>query len=258
MSLQEVQPQPLTSIDDIPTPRPNWILRYALKIQKYSAYTFSTFVGIHFTSVILTPIYPKHIAPQIFEIARAIYHGIPMFETVGIIGAGIAHVLAGITVRIVRPKRKRGPAEEDVLIGLGGITSLVGLGYRKSIISSLFPSLSPLLLLGYLLIPLLGYHFYKFRYAPMMVDGDLSLLTMEYVAMYARTLMNKTAIWGLLVTANYHFVAGWMRFQHKFSKRWRKLAYAMWFGLTALGVVSVGMQSVPSGFLERRFSEYLG
>lgn len=57
--------------------------------QKYSAYSFISFLGIHATSVILVPILPidQLIKDEVFAMAKEVYQSVPLYEPICIIGS---------------------------------------------------------------------------------------------------------------------------------------------------------------------------
>lgn len=241
------------------------------QIQKYSAYTFGVFLGIHACLVILVPsiseaLVSPELKQEVFEMARAVYRLIPLFEPLCVFGAAAIHVTAGIAIRIVRrlikpPQRASHPAhthlrhtsdgivvdETNKDIGLGGIQAILGFGYRKAMISRWIPGLSPLAFSGYVLLPLALYHIAKFRYMPVVVDGDASLVSLDFIPYYLNVLnwgprgnhVNFAMLIGLVWTMAYHAVGGWMRFNRKFSLRWKKIAYGVINGVTVLALISV-------------------
>lgn len=265
MPLQEVQPIPLISLDEPSSKETqpwshDWPLKLAYKTQKYLAYCFTAFLGIHLCSVAVVPALPIpfEIKQQVFEMARSVYQ-VPIFEAVAVVGSVLVHITSGIVLRFLRPKVSSPVvSERDPRIGLGGITGVVGLGYKKSIISTLIPSLTPLSLSGYILIPLLGYHFYKFRYGPILVDGDSSLVTLEYISVYLQKLVNKLAFVGLLTVGNYHFVSGGLRFNGKYSREWKLFGYFCIIMGTAVGLLGATSIEHLEGFLLKKFTLYLG
>lgn len=258
-------------------------LRY---MQKYSAYTFSCFLGLHVASVIFLPglRIPIKQCEEVFSMSREIYQSVPNFETVAIIGAGACHVVSGALTRLARflqenNNRSRSAQKQGEIfasdqskeassdIGLGGITGLVGLGYRRSIISQYFPSLNPQQFSGYLLMPLLAYHFAKFRYIPQLLEGDSSMINLSYITHYLKespmgqigNFMNYAALVFLVLVGTYHFVSGMLWFQRKFSKHYKKAGYASIASVFVLGVLSIHRflhTSPVGGFLGTHFSLY--
>lgn len=299
LELSEVVPQPISLEDVLLTelllpekshdehvhkPVLTRILKMLVQTQKYLAYTLTCFLGLHLTLVIAVPGVgaPLSVAQEVFEMARNVYHGVPYFEELAILGAAGVHITAGIGIRwiraLLRPKKRPhkathsadGPMITDLTrddIGLGGITSIIGLGYRRLWISKQFPTVSPLAFLGYVLVPLAAYHYLKFRLAPCWVDGDLSLVSLNYVTHYLREsllgyagqVLNTAALALLVWTGLYHTTSGLLRLTHKFSANWKRLGYFVINGGCVAALVAVyrirGM-GLDLGFMGRQFSAY--
>ncbi|ODV78852.1 uncharacterized protein CANTADRAFT_26774 [Suhomyces tanzawaensis NRRL Y-17324] len=260
-------------------------------VQKYSAYGFCTFLGLHVASTVIVPILPMvphEIKQEVFEMARSIYQQVPLFESVMIIGAAAVHVASGIGIRICRnilKKHKKDTnelrsnftkaLEEPVIkddtrddIGLGGITGILGLGYRKSWISRQLPGMSPLSFSGYILIPLVALHFTKFRYLPIAVGEDSSLVNLDYITYYLNhskvylgNALNFGALLLLLWVMMYHSVSGMLRINRKFSMKWKQFGYVVINGVTLMGLATmVVFKRAPvdsTGYIGRSFLKYL-
>ncbi|KAG5419448.1 hypothetical protein I9W82_003215 [Candida metapsilosis] len=259
------------------------------RIQKYSAYTFVTFLGIHATSVILVPIIPvdKELKQQVFSLAKAVYQDIPFFETIAIIGASLVHIGAGFGLRLLRGYKKHqlhrklqqkdhirhrlvmnnndsfNIRDDDDDIGFGGLSSIFGLGYRKSFISKLL-GITPLQFSGYLLIPFVAYHYYKFRYVPMSIEGDSSMINLEYVS-YVLNLKHPRfqalALSGLVWVMSYHFTNGIMKLNSWYSKKCKRIGLAIVNLLGGCGMIAVYLfkkEEIDSGgFLGKVFTKYI-
>ncbi|CAK7902499.1 hypothetical protein CAAN1_18S02344 [[Candida] anglica] len=305
-SLQHIQPEPLTleemnleesisltpsTTGELPTefqpqqqfPLLRKILGYLTKVQKYTGYMFTTFAGLHLASVVITPGLGISMAKSqdMFELARTIYLQIPGFEFMFVTGATVAHVLSGVGIRMIRnhiryQTRTMRPTKNDTPIltdserddiGLGGITGLIGLGYRKAWISRLIPELSPLAFSGYLLIPIGLLHYFEFRWSPMIIDGDSSLISLQYIthvlhfeAWPYQNVLNFAGLVGLVWLGSYHMVSGLWKIRRRYSARDKKLGYFIINILTALSVVSLyrfQRGSIDTGFMGKQFTKYL-
>ncbi|EDK46894.1 conserved hypothetical protein [Lodderomyces elongisporus NRRL YB-4239] len=241
-----------------------WVIPSLYRIQKYSAYSLVSFVGIHLTSVVIIPILPipRDVKDQVFSLAKAVYQDIPGYELLLIYGAGVCHILLGIILRVVKvirrnrieeKRRKAGShvskvhminsanlgngtidiRDNDEDIGLGGISNLFGLGYRRSITLTMF-GLSPLQFTGWFSIPLVLFHLYKFRYVPWLVEGDSSLVNLEYIPYVVNLkhpVFNQIALCLLVWSVSYHMMSGIMKYRGWFSKYWKRV------GLTVINVL---------------------
>lgn len=281
--LREVAPEPVTlDIKQQPEPKqPTLVskcINYLLKLQKYSAYGLTGFLGLHISSVVIVPglSIPWELCQEVFEMARNVYHGIPFFEPIGIFGCGIVHIGSGIGIRFLRGHQRKTTNHHEVIIkdeqrndiGLGGITGLLGLGYKKSIILTIWPGMTPLSISGYVTGILLIVHIHKFRYVPLLIDGDLSLINLEYIGYVLQKSplagLGKWVNWTMLTllvwTSSYHITSGWLRYMKKYSMRWKRLAYGIINGGFLLGVVALLRYRkviVSNGFIGDAFNTYI-
>lgn len=293
---------PFTSVDDltrvIPEPieldppaqasvphekKRNHSLRTAVRIltqaQKYSAYGFLAFFGLHVASTVVIPGIGIHAerCQEFFEMARNVYLG-PIFEYLAIYGTAGIHLASGILLRGIRMATYRRPRAKprDILItddnrddiGLGGLGTLLGLGYKISWISSNFPSFTPLTFSGYVLVAALGFHWLKMRLGPIQVDGDSSLVTLKYVTHYLHQSMwgqwgnafNYVMLVLLLWVSFYHIVSGLFKYRRQVKPRAKKIAYGVIGVFTTLSVIAISRMSrwgLDTGFMGRQFAKYL-
>lgn len=280
--LAHISPEP-TADSDIPglvnpyksLSKRDWVGPLLYRAQKYSAYGFSAFLGIHACLVIVVPalsIASGSFASQTFSLARAVYLDIPGFEPIMIYGSLALHLASGIFGRIwrlyrgyARPKTPRADmviqdgSREDV--GLGGVSSLFGMGYRTASIARWIPGLLPLAFSGYVLIPLLAIHFWKFKIIPMTIDGDLSNVSLDYVAFSAtqgtdlKMIANQLLLYSLVIITSYHVVSGWLRYGRRFSIKWKRAAYAII--ATAGALTWSSLRNITKHFGEEATSGYL-
>lgn len=277
--LTEVEQIPVAVEATPPPTSPSWLrqaARYLQQTQKWGAYGMSLFLGLHLALVILVPGTGVAVdtAQEVFEMARNVYQG-PGFEAATAACAAV-HVVSGIGLRYVRSRLLRPHKRllhEPVIrdgerhdIGLGGITALIGLGYKRLVVLTLWPSMSPLSFSGYMLLPLLAVHVAKFRYVPAVLDDDSSLVTLQYVT-YVLThsrhwwgpALNYAALMLLCWTLAYHVTSGLLRYNRKFTLEWKKVGYGVIAGVMGLAVVSVErLRRAPTegGFLGKAFTRY--
>ncbi|KAI5959811.1 uncharacterized protein KGF55_005043 [Candida pseudojiufengensis] len=306
--LHRVQPSPIYVLDDGESnsnndsskksinkpkkPTSKWLIPILYRVQKYSAYSFLSFLGIHLTSVIVVPILPinPEIKNEVFSITKAIYHDIPFFESFVIIGSSLTHILSGIALRIIKNYKKNQIKEKqqrhklnseniikinnsniklednDDEIGLGGISSIFGLGYRKSFITKYF-NLTPLQFSGYLSIPFLIYHFYKFRYIPLSIEGDSSLINLDYVNYVLNLkfpLFNEICLGTLVWVVSYHVTNGILKLNSLYSSTWKKIGLGVVNTIGIMGMISIWFfkndkQFLFNGndFVGKAFKKYL-
>lgn len=237
------------------------------KVQKYSVLPFSCFSLVHIFSVVVTPaVFGPQTADDLISVGRELYH-IPVVE-VGIFASAALHVVSGVVGNLLtryqnyvkygrsgarRNSKKHkfetsmkvtGNAEDvevkDINEGLGGISSVVGAGSRPSITSRMF-GLSPLAFSGYVYLCLLLDHIFNERVAPVMVDGDSSMVDLSYVsyAMQQTFWKTFTGLNLLVVTATYHMAVGANRYLKRFKLKQRRRTYLTLVALAACGFVSL-------------------
>lgn len=291
-NLKRVVPQPLELCvpvgspehANVPKDKPPFLKRVLsalYKVQKYSAYGFLGFFGLHISSTVVAPALGLRFSTcqDLFEMTRAVYLS-PLFEYPLVLGTAAAHVLSGVAMRVLRgmvsKKILKPRAERDIIIsdeyrddiGLGGIGTMLGLGFKKSWISSHFPTLTPSTFSGYVMLLALGFHYYKMRLAPAWVDGDSSLVNLNYVTHYlhtsfygtAGTLLNYMMLLLLLWVSFYHIVGGLFKYRRQFSIRSRKIAYSVIGLLTSFALIAVmrlKLCKLEPGFIGKQFTKYL-
>lgn len=283
--LHEVAPEPVTfnSGPGIPSNLPGTgnthpyltkSISILSRLQQYSVFPFTGFSIIHIFGVVITPaIFGPETGNDMIGIGREIYH-IPIIEY-GIFISSAIHVVSGILLNFTRKyynyvkygksKVKKNTKKEgieksmkingkiedeevkDINEGLGGLTSIVGAGSRPSI-TSRFLGLSPLSFSGYILLILLSGHVFYERIAPILVDGDSSLIDLSYVAHGLQQTFWKTftVLNMLVITATYHMCVGWNRYLRRFTLKQRKRTYQTLLVLAVMGAVSLfRIKSLP-------------
>lgn len=284
-ALRTVSPEPLESppLESGAPPSPNRSTLYRTvmdalrKTQRYSAYTFSAFALVHMLATTITPAFLPGLANDLLQMGRTIYHA-PGVEYILVFGLATLHVFSGVAMRVLRSLRfnpnqhsssshstlllivdEPKPGRDRDAVGLGGITLLLGLGYRR-LITSRYLGLLPLQFSGYVLVVFLSYHAWAQRLVPLRVDGDLSLVDLLFAghAVARKGLEVHFALSLLALTLLYHFISGALRYQGIFSKRARKWAYAAIVGITATTAVGLyRLRGVAPGFLATTFDNYL-
>ncbi|KAF3988439.1 hypothetical protein FT663_03291 [Candidozyma haemuli var. vulneris] len=288
--LRQVVPDPLDEIypEDEPQyvpepPKKTWVHKASsilLNVQKYSAYGFLGFYGLHTASTVIVPGLgiSQATCQDIFEMCRNVYMA-PLLEPAMVNLTAVLHIGAGLALRLVRMVARRKKAqkrERDIIIkeedrddiGLGGIGTIFGLGFKKSWISSNFPSFTPLTFSGYVFTAALAYHYAKMKLGPVAIDGDSSLVTLSYVTHYfQQSHLGQVGCWlnyGMLALVSwvsfYHVVSGLFKYRRQFSLRAKKIAYGVIAFLTGLSVVSMTRMrhwELEVGFLGKQFAKYL-
>lgn len=292
LDLKQVIPQPLEQVfaetgpsDGRPSKKNRELIKRVLlalqKAQKLSAYGFLAFFGLHISSVVVVPALGINAekCQDFFEMTRAIYL-VPIFEyPVTYATAGI-HVACGIAGRVIRsifarPRKTPRPEEHIIIkdqhrddIGLGGIGTILGLGFKKSWISSHFPDFTPLTFSGYVMAAALGYHLYRMKIGAVLVDGDSQLISLNFVTHYLHqsfygkvgAVANYFMIGLLLWVSFYHIISGLFKYRRQFSLRARKIAYTvitLFSGLSFIAVTRLKLWDLDTGFVGRQFAKYL-
>lgn len=286
--LKQVLPEPLElllpeDLHDSQIPKSKnrfWksLINVLAQTQKYSAYGFLGFFGIHIASTVVVPGLGinAETSQDFFEMCRNVYLG-PVFETTAVFGTVGIHLASGILLRFCRQFNRTRRFERSGIvikdgarddIGLGGVGSIFGLGFKKSWISSNFPSLTPLTFSGYVLAGALAYHYAKLRLAPILVDGDSSLVTLKFVTHYLRqscygnlgTAINLFMLALLLWVSFYHTISGLFRYRRQFSMRAKKIAYGVigtMAGLSFVAILRMRQWDLDPGFMGKQFALYL-
>lgn len=276
--LQHIVPEPieLPPAKETPPKRPRWLTRILKNIQKYLAYSFLGFFGLHIASTVFAPGLGVRTPAcnDLFEMCRSVYL-VPLVEYTGVYAAAALHVASGVTLRLLRRPR-RATKERDIIItdghrddiGLGGIGTVLGLGFKKSWVLTHFPAFTPLTLSGYVMAAALGFHVFKMRLAPLRVDGDSLLVTLRYVTHYlhqsyygpAGAAANYAMLALLLWVSFYHVVSGLFKYRRQVSLRAKKIAYgiiATCTGVSFLAMTRFRLWDLETGFMGRQFAKYL-
>lgn len=272
-------------------------------IQKYSSYTFTIFTFLHGTTVLICPAISHSLGNEMLSMTRTIYQGSGL-EGILVWGSLSLHVLAGISIRTIRnlqyrakyggskvhdnrlkKRRRNSQIESDVIsknydgqvnvnddteVGLvGGLTNFFGLGFRKSYLFRKF-GLSPLQASGYLSIPLIAYHALQARIAPLLVDGDSSYITLEYISyLFNETrhaylpILNWAIYPSLIVFTTYHIISGWMKWLKVRSLTKRKIGALTVNIISMIGIYSIyALTKIDTNmtlakFVQKQFDLYI-
>lgn len=266
MPLREVAPEPVEIPIGVPI-RPKSqsyvvrTIRVLSFVQKWSVIPFTMFAGIHLLSVAIVPAFFGVEAGNDLILAGRELYQMPQVEW-GLLISTSAHVISGILLNGLRKyynyikygtsKSKKNHANakykktderdevKDINQGLGGITSLLGLGPRKSLSYKWF-GLSPLSFSGYIFLGLILGHVYMVRVGPLLTTGDSGIVDLNYVS---KSMQRKGAIVhlpliGLVSSGVYHMVVGWNRVLGLFTRRDRLRSYATITSIVAVAGVSM-------------------
>lgn len=271
-------------------------------IQKYSSYTFTIFTFLHGSTVLLAPAVSGSLGNELLSMTRTIYQGSGL-EGILVWGSLSLHVLSGISIRILRNlryrekyggsklydnrlkrKRRNSQLDKDVFskdydgevrvnddseVGLmGGVTNFFGFGFKKSFFFRKF-GVSPLQATGYLSIPLIAYHALQTRIIPLLVDGDSSYITLDYISYLlngtkhvSAPILNWIIYPSLIGITTYHVISGWLKWLQVKSLTKRKVGAAMINLITLIGIYSVyslskvDVDMTVAAFVQKQFDIY--
>lgn len=142
--------------------------RIVRRVQKYSSYAFTVFASMHIANTSIIPLITKSIpeSNRYLLLTRPYYQSVfaePLLVALPL----IAHVSSGIALRLYRRRQE--------LYRYGAETQRD----RKTIP---WPALSGISALGYVLLPLSGFHLFTTRILPMYMHGDNSMISLSYIS----------------------------------------------------------------------------
>ncbi|KAI9277623.1 hypothetical protein BY458DRAFT_504633 [Sporodiniella umbellata] len=154
-------------------------------VQSASAIAFSTFAIIHGSQIISANFGGETLANRSLLLTRPFYQD-KGIETVVVLGSSIVHVVTGLAKAGVRAYWKQ-PANK---------TATTLLPYHR--------------LVGYMQIPLLGFHYYLVRTLPIQKYGDSSFIDFSYIAwgLQNRPIFTYSLHTMLVMGGVYHAVSG--------------------------------------------------
>ena len=250
--LNEVDPSPVPEDDDQndkdgiihPHHHSHWlykhlpsILNVLQKINRYSSYAFSAFLGVHVVNTMVAPLWPSSdplgTINDTFMVARELYLRRPFIEPLFIFGSAAAHVLTGIAMRVIRRVEERKYYGESLAHQYRRLRA-----ENKGVAPAELHhhALSNVSMAGYMLIPLFGLHVYSTRILTHKLGsgGDTSI-------QYITQLLQKHKILGfglygsLVGIASFHIIGGWYKWMYAYHRkrvsRWiiTGIAFLAWF-----------------------------
>lgn len=228
-SLNEIQPEPVTGLDFGEDDNPNFKKRTVLGIpvfpsspvpvlkfvQKYSTWPMSVYFPLHAINTLIIPLFDPNYTPN--EVLMMVRQILPSaYVTAKILVTSLSlHLGAGIIIRGInlwnkrRLKNKtpvRKPDDSQSAIGLtGGISGYI-FGVNKIF------EISPQILSGYILTPLLAYHLFLMVAGPRLVKFDIDFSFVKWVLQNDNTLIKWVGgiipLSLLVWSGTYHICAG--------------------------------------------------
>ncbi|KAF2727682.1 hypothetical protein EJ04DRAFT_517103 [Polyplosphaeria fusca] len=277
MGLTEVEPSPVEETpvefkgDYFPTATTNRTstlglgnhgpVYYLSRVQRYSSYAFTVFASLHLANTSLIPFVTRSVSEgnRYLLLTRPFYQSV-LTEPLLIALPLVAHISSGIALRFYRRSQalKRYGAETH--------------RDRKTIP---WPALSGTSALGYMLMPLVGFHVWTTRGLPVYLHGDSSLINLSYIShgFSHHPFVSFAGFAALVGVGVWHGVWGWGKWlgltpayvspsesqRHLIRKR-------RWYGINAIaGIVTalwlsgglgiVGRDGETTGWIGREFDE---
>lgn len=198
--------------------------------QKYSSYAFSAFLGLHATTVSLTPLFMGLDAGNSsLLLARTyFYQSHPIVESILIPGSLLLHVGSGLGLRAYRhyQQRKRYGGSPPPMVSQWRLRNFSGVS-----------------LAGWAVLPFVAAHTGLLRAVPLWVDGGSSDITLEYLGHGFR--MGRWGKWigtgfytVMVGLVSYHVVFGWAKYL-KIDKRRQRIT-----GATAVAVAGTWLSGL--------------
>lgn len=272
MSLNEIAPEPVKLPVGVPFGAPNGTraveraIGICSKVQRYTVWPLSLFAVVHLSSVVVAPaVFGVDMGNQMILMGRELYQN-PAVEW-GLLLSAAGHVISGISLNLLRRylrylkygSSKKNTATDhsvyknaeevkDIDEGLGGITSILGLGSRKSI-TARWLGLSPLSFSGYLLLGLLAGHVFYERVQPLQVYGESGFVDLGFVskAMATKGPQVSVSLFLLVATGTYHIAAGWNWLLGKFKYHDRIRSYVFISALSSFALIALSKISSEFG-----------
>ncbi|KAK9238936.1 hypothetical protein V1525DRAFT_399909 [Lipomyces kononenkoae] len=211
---------------------PLWRL-YLFRIQKYSSYSFATFLSMHLATVNAMPaLLGIDAADNGIVLARVLYQ-LPLVEGL-VVGSLAAHLISGVVLRIHKIRRDKS-------------------WYARRL------KMSRVSFTGYLLAPLVAAHVFVARVLPLITEGDSSIISLRYISRgFARSPLTSWSIYvAMLGLSIYHVGYGFSRWL-RIRKHSVQIAGVIYFalGIWGLRVVSQG-NNMPE-WLARKYDIIYG
>ncbi|KAI5924554.1 hypothetical protein F4810DRAFT_664175 [Camillea tinctor] len=193
---------------------------YLTRIQRYSAYTFGFFTGLHLTNTAIIPLIYRSLpySEPFLLLTRELYQ--TTFTEPLLVGLPIlAHITSGIALRLIRRRqnitRYYGGATPGMWALHHSSTSSSSSSSRSNSHTRVWPAFTNVALSGYVFAPLLASHVFVNRVLPLIVEGDSSNVGLQYVAHGFATTLDQLpwAAYSLLIAVGVgHMVWGAAKF----------------------------------------------
>ncbi|ODQ67409.1 hypothetical protein NADFUDRAFT_81894, partial [Nadsonia fulvescens var. elongata DSM 6958] len=229
--LTEVSPAPIMNPDelreDLPVERPlsvptkvrYFFLKYLPYAQKYSSYAFSSFLLMHSATFAIGPLISMDVANTTLSFTNSVYQSssIEPFLVYGSLGI---HILSGLSMRVLK---------------------VIDDKVKFDSVSKSTKLISPISKTGIILTPFVLGHIFKARIVPLIVSGDSSFVTMNYISHgFARhPYLSVLVYMPLIVFTGLHVVSGWKKYMNSYGNTSRKLRSVLLGGFFVSSLVSL-------------------
>ncbi|KAF2647263.1 hypothetical protein K491DRAFT_614870 [Lophiostoma macrostomum CBS 122681] len=234
---------------------------YLHRVQKYSSYAFTVFASFHIANTSIIPLLTKSVTESNrYLLLTRPYYQSALTEPLLVGLPLIAHIGSGMALRFYRRRQ--------ALRRYGAETH----GDKRKIP---WPPLSGTSLLGYLLVPIAGFHVWSSRILPLYMHGDSSMISLSYIShgFSLHPFISFAGFSALIGIGAWHITWGWARWlgyapnqitdtdsrRHlRRKRRWyivNAVAAAvagLWMG-GGLGIVGRGGKTI--GWIGREFDE---
>ena len=184
------------------------------RIQKYSSYTFTLFLGFHITNTSVLPLLTRSVADsETYLLLTRPFYQSPLTEPFVVALPLLAHVGSGVALRLYR--------RHQLAKRYGNVNHEQQRHIR-------WPSLSGTSLIGYILLPLVTGHAFVNRVLPLWAEGDSSGVGLGFVShgFAKQGVVSFVGFSALIAVGAWHFVWGG----------------AHWLGLTPRGASAGGTE----------------
>ena len=233
-------------------------LNLVTRIQKYSSYTFTLFLGFHITNTSVLPLLTRSVADSdaYLLLTRPFYQS-PLTEPFVVALPLLAHIGSGVALRLYRRHQ---------------LAKRYGYESHEQRRHLRWPSVSRISLLGYILLPLVAGHVFVNRVLPLRIEGGSSGVGLGFVShgFAKQGVLGFIGYSALIVVGTWHFVWGgahWLGFSPRSistdraeaKKRRIYMLNALSTGVAGLwmagGLGVVGRGGETSGWVGRGYDE---
>ncbi|KAI1437884.1 hypothetical protein GGR50DRAFT_611927 [Xylaria sp. CBS 124048] len=226
---------------------------YLTRIQRYSSYTFTFFAGLHFANTSLIPLAFRSVpyAEPFLLMTRELYQT-PYTEPLLVGLPVLAHIVSGITIRLLRRRQNKKRYQGDASPGFWPLKSSKDTEYSSMqptrAASRIWPEFNNVAACGYAFLVFLTSHVAMNRMLPLAVEGDSSNIGLGFVShgfarhpqsawfSYVMLLSLGTGhmVWGMAKWLDLAPPANWKKITlDKPTRRRRRRA---WWAINATGV----------------------